>query len=256
LVVWWSFVQIAQQYGDEEHTSLWLDIGVPLSAILISAGFFFLPKLFKIEHFRKGLRHCLFVMKKELSPKRIRAARCPTCGAAPGEKCELSTGVTADWLQQIEPNRTTTLGFGIGQSPISRLSPAGPNQTLAIRHVMRANKAILEDAQETAEESWTVYFDLEDSGSYVLQHGELFREEPGGTYTPVANIRKWSRNRKPSDYEGCSGAVAESRTRLAMTGRLQHPVILNTIFHQTVRFPRLETLPRVQEIILPRVSTN
>jgi len=91
-------------------------------------------------------------------------------------------------LQQVEPNRTTTLGFGIGQSPISRLSPAGPNQTLAIRSVedtlMRANKAILEDAQETAEQSWTVYFDLEDSGSYVLQHGELFREEPGGTYTP------------------------------------------------------------------------
>jgi hypothetical protein len=31
-------------------------------------------------------------MKKELSPKQILAVRCPTCGAAPGEKCELSTG--------------------------------------------------------------------------------------------------------------------------------------------------------------------
>jgi hypothetical protein len=31
-------------------------------------------------------------MKKELSPKMILAIRCPTCGAAPGEKCELSTG--------------------------------------------------------------------------------------------------------------------------------------------------------------------
>jgi hypothetical protein len=65
-------------------------------------------------------------------------------------------------------------------------TPAGPNQTLAIRHVedalMRANKAILEDAQDTAEQSWIVYFDLEDSGSYVFQDGELFREEPGGTY--------------------------------------------------------------------------
>jgi len=29
---------------------------------------------------------------KELSPKQVLAVRCPTCGAAPGEKCELSTG--------------------------------------------------------------------------------------------------------------------------------------------------------------------
>jgi hypothetical protein len=44
-------------------------------------------------------------------------------------------------------------------------TPAGPNQTLAIRHVedalMRANKAILEDVEDTAEQSWTVYFDLD-----------------------------------------------------------------------------------------------
>ena len=29
---------------------------------------------------------------KELSPKQVLAVRCPTCGAAPGEQCELSTG--------------------------------------------------------------------------------------------------------------------------------------------------------------------
>ena len=29
---------------------------------------------------------------KELRPKQILAVRCPSCGAAPGEKCELSTG--------------------------------------------------------------------------------------------------------------------------------------------------------------------
>jgi len=33
-----------------------------------------------------------FVMKKELSPKDVLSIRCPTCGAKPGEKCELSTG--------------------------------------------------------------------------------------------------------------------------------------------------------------------
>jgi len=31
-------------------------------------------------------------MRKELSPKKMLAVRCPTCGAAPGEKCELNTG--------------------------------------------------------------------------------------------------------------------------------------------------------------------
>jgi hypothetical protein len=77
---------------------------------------------------------------------------------------------------------------------IESATPAGPNQTLAIRHVedalMRANKAILEDAEDTAEQSWTAYFNVEDSGSYVVQDGELFREEPGGTYTPVGRVRK------------------------------------------------------------------
>jgi hypothetical protein len=72
-------------------------------------------------------------------------------------------------------------------------TPAGPNQTLAVRYVedalMHANLAILADGQETAEQSWTLYFDLEESGSYVVQDGELFREEPGGTYTPIGKVR-------------------------------------------------------------------
>ena len=73
-------------------------------------------------------------------------------------------------------------------------TPAGSNQTLAIRHteyaLMRANKVILEPAQDTGEESRTIYLELEDSGNYVIQDGELFREEPGGTYTPVGRVRK------------------------------------------------------------------
>ena len=50
--------------------------------------------------------------------------------------------------------------------------------------------AIVEDAEDTAEQSWTIYFDLENSGCYVFQDGELFREETGGTYTPVGRVRK------------------------------------------------------------------
>ena len=40
----------------------------------------------------RALGHHVFAMKKELSPKQALAVRCPTCGAAPGEKCELTTG--------------------------------------------------------------------------------------------------------------------------------------------------------------------
>jgi len=43
-------------------------------------------------------------MKEELSPKQALAVRCPTCGAAPGEKCELSTG-----QPRFEPHRDRRL---------------------------------------------------------------------------------------------------------------------------------------------------
>jgi hypothetical protein len=31
-------------------------------------------------------------MKKELTPQQILTVGCPTCGAGPGEKCQLNTG--------------------------------------------------------------------------------------------------------------------------------------------------------------------
>ncbi len=58
-----------------------------------SPDFTWARELFKIEHsFAWVVGHDLFVMKKERGPKKVLAIRCPTCGAAPGEKCELSTG--------------------------------------------------------------------------------------------------------------------------------------------------------------------
>jgi hypothetical protein len=46
----------------------------------------------KLNILENGFRALSFPMKKELSPKTVLEIRCPTCGAAPGEKCELNTG--------------------------------------------------------------------------------------------------------------------------------------------------------------------
>jgi hypothetical protein len=45
-----------------------------------------------------------FLMRKELSLKQILAVRCPTCGAAPREKCELTSG-----QPRTEPHRDRRL---------------------------------------------------------------------------------------------------------------------------------------------------
>jgi hypothetical protein len=50
-------------------------------------------KMVKIAHFSGGISGTILpAMKKPLSLKKIIAVRCPTCGAAPSEKCELTTG--------------------------------------------------------------------------------------------------------------------------------------------------------------------
>ena len=46
----------------------------------------------------------VYAVKKELSPKQILAVRCPTCGAGPGETCELNTG-----QPRSEPHRDREL---------------------------------------------------------------------------------------------------------------------------------------------------
>jgi hypothetical protein len=62
-------------------------------------------KLFKFDHScAQVLGHYLSAMKKELSPERILAVRCPTCGAAPGKKCELGSG-----QPRTEPHRDRRL---------------------------------------------------------------------------------------------------------------------------------------------------
>jgi hypothetical protein len=64
--------------------------------------------------------------------KKILAIRCPTCGAAPGEKCELSTG-----LPRTNPHRyrrliaadSSSFSFSLG----SGLQPRALRLVLAIR---------------------------------------------------------------------------------------------------------------------------
>ena len=43
-------------------------------------------------------------MSKKPTLKQVQAVRCPTCGAGPGEKCELSTG-----QPRTEPHRDRRL---------------------------------------------------------------------------------------------------------------------------------------------------
>ena len=52
-------------------------------------------------------------MMKKFGPKKILAIRCPTCGAAPGEKCELTTG-----QPRTEPHRDRRLIAEIKQEAI------------------------------------------------------------------------------------------------------------------------------------------
>ena len=44
---------------------------------------------------------------------------------------------------------------------------------------------------------WTIYIDLEDAGSAVIQDGELFVEQPEGTYTPVGKVKTVSPQCRP-----------------------------------------------------------
>jgi hypothetical protein len=45
-----------------------------------------------------------YLSMKEITPKQVLAVRCPTCGAAPGVRCELGTG-----QPRTEPHRDRRL---------------------------------------------------------------------------------------------------------------------------------------------------
>jgi hypothetical protein len=61
--------------------------------------------MFTIEHPPASvLRHDLVVMKNNFNSNQALAVRCPICGAPPGVRCELSTG-----LPRTEPHRERRL---------------------------------------------------------------------------------------------------------------------------------------------------
>ncbi|HEY1677873.1 MAG TPA: hypothetical protein VGG04_09220 [Candidatus Sulfotelmatobacter sp.] len=65
--------------------------------------------LVTIDHFVAGQRLIVETMKAK--KKLALAVRCPTCGAKPGEKCELSTG-----LPRTDPHRDRRLAGSEKQS--------------------------------------------------------------------------------------------------------------------------------------------
>ncbi|MGA8502391.1 MAG: hypothetical protein WB683_12645 [Candidatus Sulfotelmatobacter sp.] len=82
-----GFVIVSSLYGREIGTTKFYQNG----------GF---RQVVKIDHFFSCGLWEYRAMKQQLSPKQILAVRCPTCGAAPGKKCELATG-----LPRTEPHR-------------------------------------------------------------------------------------------------------------------------------------------------------
>ena len=87
----------------EGHTGSFVIIGidamnktVEVRATLAPFGVFIAPWA--------TIAHAGQAMKKEPSPKKILAVTCPTCGAAPGKKCELTTGQPRN-----EPHRARRL---------------------------------------------------------------------------------------------------------------------------------------------------
>jgi hypothetical protein len=51
-----------------------------------------IDELDQIRELRKARDSQYLDMSNRLGMEQIRAVRCPTCGAEPGEKCELNTG--------------------------------------------------------------------------------------------------------------------------------------------------------------------
>jgi hypothetical protein len=59
----------------------------------------------------------------KLKPKQAIALRCPTCGAAPGQKCELSTGLPRFEAHQARRLAAGERKFGMAESEKTPSAP-------------------------------------------------------------------------------------------------------------------------------------
>ena len=94
--------------------------------------------------------------------------------------------------QKRRMNSLRNLGRMLARE-IQSATPAGPNQTLAIRHVedalMRAHKGHFGRCAGHGGAIVDRLLRPRGLGKLCPQDGVLFREETGGTYTPVGRVR-------------------------------------------------------------------
>jgi hypothetical protein len=101
----WTLARLSGPIAKSLGAANWESLG-PLSAW---HGLVVQPELlFKIDHFSFADCRIIETMKaKKPTLKKVQSIRCPTCGAGPGERCELSTG-----LPRTEPHRDRRLIAG------------------------------------------------------------------------------------------------------------------------------------------------
>ena len=86
--------------------------------------------MFKIDHSSARASGIIGHMAKRLTQRQLLAIRCPTCGAAPREGCELSTGFPR--FEQHEYRRLTAWDAR-GRSAASQGRERVPNVVDAVR---------------------------------------------------------------------------------------------------------------------------
>ena len=76
----------------------------------------------------REMSHHAVMKTKELTPKQILSVRCPTCGAATGEVCELNSGAP-----RTEPHRDRRLSAADAvEMKLSKRSLISPRPAVAV----------------------------------------------------------------------------------------------------------------------------
>ncbi len=80
----------------------------------------------------REMSHYAVMKTKELTPKQILSVRCPTCGAATGEVCELNSGAP-----RTEPHRDRKLlAADVVEMKLSKRSRSGILPAVAVPDIL------------------------------------------------------------------------------------------------------------------------